>query len=118
MVCAQRLARCICPKCKEPMEAPADLLKEVGFKDKVVFYQGKGCRYCNNAGYYGRIAILEAVLIDQGIREMIMEKRSTDEIKEYAVKNCGMKTLRDDAFKKVADGVITLDEAIRITTQE
>ncbi|MDD5655318.1 MAG: GspE/PulE family protein [Candidatus Omnitrophica bacterium] len=118
MVCAQRLARCICPKCKEPMEAPADLLKEVGFKDKVVFYQGKGCRYCNNAGYYGRIAILEAVLIDQGIREMIMEKRSTDEIKEYAVKNCGMKTLRDDAFKKVADGMITLDEAIRITTQE
>jgi type IV pilus assembly protein PilB len=118
MVCAQRLARCICPKCKEPAEAPKDLLKEVGFKEKVTFYQGKGCRYCNNAGYYGRIAILEAVLIDQGIREMIIQKKSTDEIKEYAVESCQMKTLRDDAFKKVSEGIITLDEAVRITTQE
>ena len=72
MVCAQRLARCICPKCKEPAEPPKkDLLKEVGFKEQVTFYQGKGCKYCNNAGYYGRIAILEAVLIEGGIREMI-----------------------------------------------
>ena len=119
MVCAQRLARCICPKCKEPAEPPKkDLLKEVGFKEQVTFYQGKGCKYCNNAGYYGRIAILEAVLIEGGIREMIMEKRSTDDMKEYAVKECGMKILRDDAFEKVANGIITLDEAIRITTQE
>ncbi len=119
MVCAQRLARCICPKCKEPADPPRkDLLKEVGFKNEVTFYQGKGCKYCNNAGYYGRIAILEAALIDQGMRDMIIEKRSTDDIKAYAVKQCGMKILRDDAFQKVADGIITLDEAIRITTQE
>ena len=119
MVCAQRLARCICPRCREPAEMPKEeLLREVGYNGNAVFYQGKGCRYCNNAGYYGRIAILEAILINQELREMIIEKRSTDELKEYAVKQCGMKILRDDAFKKVGEGLITLDEAIRITTQE
>ena len=118
MVCAQRLVRCTCPKCKEPTEILQKLLEEVGFKDNPTFYQGKGCRYCNNTGFYGRMAISEALIINDVIQTMIFEKKSTDEIKEYAVKYCGMRTLRDDAFKKVSEGIITLEEAIRITTQE
>ncbi len=123
MVCAQRLCRRICPKCSRPVEIPKDYLAEIGFpapeKGKPhVFYQASGCKYCNETGYYGRIAILEAVLIDDPIREMVIRKRSLDEIKDYATRTLGMKMLRDDAFLKVREGMTTLDEAIRITTEE
>ena len=119
MVCAQRLCRRICPKCKKPSSVPASYLKEIGFPfEDAVFYKAEGCKYCNNTGIYGRIAILEAVLIDDSIREMIIKKQSLDSIREYAVKKLGMKLLRDDAFLKVKDGMTTLEEAIRITTEE
>jgi type IV pilus assembly protein PilB len=118
MVCAQRLCRRICPKCKKPVDVPEELLKNVGFTEKATFYKADGCQYCNNTGYFGRIAILEAVMIDDAMREMIIRKKSLDEIKEYAVKNLGMRTLRDDAFIKIRDGLTTIDESIRITTEE
>lgn len=118
MLCAQRLARKVCPQCKERTEIPGDFLEKIGFREKAVFYSAKGCKYCNNTGFYGRVAILEAVLIDDNIREMIIKKKSRDEIVKYAVKEKGMVTLRDDAFLKVKQGVTTLDEALRITTGE
>lgn len=118
MLCAQRLARKVCPQCKERTEIPGDFLEKIGFREKAVFYSAKGCKYCNNTGFYGRVAILEAVLIDDNIREMIIKKKSRDEIVKYAVKEKGMVTLRDDAFLKVKQGVTTLDEALRITTEE
>jgi type II secretory ATPase GspE/PulE/Tfp pilus assembly ATPase PilB-like protein len=76
-----------------------------------------GCKYCNNTGFYGRIAILEAVLINDEIRDMIIEKKPLDAIKKLAQEQ-GMKTLRDDAFLKVQQEMTTLDEAIRITSEE
>ncbi|HNQ51451.1 MAG TPA: GspE/PulE family protein [Candidatus Omnitrophota bacterium] len=119
MVCAQRLCRRMCPKCRKPVTVPAAYLKEIGFPfEGVTFYKAEGCKSCNNTGIYGRIAILEAVLIDDTIREMIIKKQSLDSIREYAVTKLGMKMLRDDAFIKVKDGMTTLDEAIRITTEE
>jgi len=117
MVCAQRLCRRLCLKCRKPIDVPADFLNSIGFKDKITFYAAPGCKYCNNTGFFGRIAILEAVMIDDTIREMIIKKKSVDEIKEYAQK-CGMRTLRDDAFVKVKQELTTLDEAIRITTED
>jgi len=120
MLCAQRLCRKICMKCRKPIEVPKEFLEKIGFKskEKVTFYTASGCKYCNNTGFFGRIAILEAVLIDDGIREMIIKKQSLDEIKSYAIKAKGMHTLRDDAFLKVEQELTTLDEAIRITTEE
>jgi type IV pilus assembly protein PilB len=117
MLCAQRLCRRLCPKCRKPTDVPADFLKNIGFKEKANFYAAEGCKYCNNTGFFGRIAILEAVMIDDRIREMIIKKQSLDEIKEYAQAH-GMVTLRDDAFLKVKQELTTLDEAIRITTEE
>jgi len=120
MLCAQRLCRKICLKCRKPVEIPKDFLENIGFKSegKVTFYNAEGCKYCDNTGFHGRIAILEAIMIDDTIREMIIKKRSLDEIKKYATEKCGMMTLRDDAFLKVKEEVTTLDEAIRITTEE
>jgi type IV pilus assembly protein PilB len=118
MLCAQRLARKICLKCRKPIEVRKDFLQNIGFKEKAIFYTAEGCKYCNNTGFYGRIAILEAVIIDDQIREMVIKKKSLDEIKEYAATKCNMKTLRDDAFLKVKEELTTLDEALRITTEE
>jgi type IV pilus assembly protein PilB len=118
MLCAQRLCRKICFNCRKPVDVPADFLEKIGFKEKAVFYSSSGCKYCNNSGYFGRVAILESVIVDDTMREMIIRKKSLDEIKNYAVEKGGMRTLRDDAFLKVQQEMTTLDEALRITTEE
>ncbi len=125
LVAAQRLCRKICPHCKEKTEVPKEVLKRLNINlakiaphdETVVFYKGKGCAKCNKTGYLGRVAILESMLIDDKIRDMIVKKASSYEIKDYAVKN-GMITLRDDAIRKVAQGVTTLDEVVRVTTED
>ena len=118
MLCAQRLARKICLKCRKPADMPKDFLEKIGFREKARFYTAAGCKYCGNTGFYGRIAVLETVLIDDTMREMIIRRKSIDEIKEYAVKSLGMRTLRDDAYLKVKQELTSLDEALRITTEE
>jgi type IV pilus assembly protein PilB len=119
MVCAQRLCRRICLHCKTPVKIKDAILKDIDFPaEKIIFYQGKGCEHCNNSGFYGRVAILEVLMIDDSIRQMIIERRPCDEIKEYAIDKCNMETLRDDAFLKVKQGVISLQEALRVTTEE
>jgi len=118
MLCAQRLARKICLKCRKSIDVPKDFLEKVGFSGKTKFYAAQGCKYCNNTGFYGRIAVLETVLIDDTIRDMVIRRKSMDEVKAYAVKHLGMRTLRDDAYLKVKEELTTLDEALRITTEE
>ncbi|MBP7216653.1 MAG: Flp pilus assembly complex ATPase component TadA [Candidatus Omnitrophica bacterium] len=117
MVCAQRLCRRICLKCRKPVEIPKKFLDEIGFHDSASFFQAQGCKYCDNTGYFGRIALLEGILIDDTLREMIIKKQSLDDLRAYAQKR-GMRMLRDDAFLKVKEGTTTLDEALRITTEE
>jgi type IV pilus assembly protein PilB len=118
MLCAQRLCRRICLKCRQPVDIPDKFLESIGFKEKVTFYTASGCKYCNATGFYGRIAILEAVMINDTMREMIMKRESIDEIKQYAIMKCGMKILRDDAFLKIKMGLTTLEEVIRVTKEE
>ena len=118
MFCAQRLARKICLKCRKPIDISDDFLKKIGFHDKATFYAAQGCKYCNNTGFFGRVAVLETILIDDTIREMVIRRKSMDEIRAYVVKDLGMKTLRDDAFLKVKEELTTLDEALRITSEE
>ncbi len=127
MLCAQRLCRKLCLKCREPLDVPDELLENIGFnsflragakKEKTIFYKAQGCKYCINTGFYGRIAALETIMINDTMREMIMKRESIDEIKNYAIQKCNMKTLKDDAFLKVKTGLTTLDEAVRITKEE
>lgn len=118
MLCAQRLCRKICLKCRKSIDVSNEFLEKIGFKGPAVFYTSDGCKYCNNTGFYGRIAILEAILIDDTVREMIINKNSIDEIRKYATEKVGMLTLRDDAFLKVKEGLTSLEEALRITTED
>lgn len=124
LIVAQRLCRKICPYCKEPIDIPNEVFKRVGidlkkmYKEKgkkPTFYKGKGCNKCSKTGYYGRMGTLEAMIIDDKIREMTITRRSSDEIKVHAVKE-GMKTLRDNAMEKFLSGMTTLEEVLRITS--
>ena len=123
---AQRLMKTICSNCKEEIDIPKSVLDRLGLKSEErgvksrvrKFYKGKGCQKCNDTGYYGRIAILEALLIDDKIRDMVIQKRSSDEIKEYAVKEQGMMTLRDNAMENFLNGITTLEEVLRVTSED
>jgi len=121
---AQRLQRKICPRCKEPVDIPRSVLERIGAHINVdalmkrrPFYHGKGCSRCNNSGYMGRMGVLEALPIDDKIRDMIIKRAPNDEIKKYAVSR-GMTTLRDSALENFAAGLTTLEEVLRITTEE
>jgi type IV pilus assembly protein PilB len=118
MLCSQRLARKICFKCRKPIDMPKDFLEKVRFNGKAKFYTAQGCQFCNHSGFSGRLVISETVLIDEAIKDILINKGSMDEIRRQAVKRLGFKSLRDDSYLKVKDGLISLGEAIRITTEE
>lgn len=118
MLCAQRLCRKLCLKCRKPVDIPKDFLENIGFREKTTFFRPEGCKYCNNTGFYGRIAILETVMVNDDMREMITKKTPLEEIKKYAIEKCGMQVLRDDGFSKVKEGITTLDEALSRTMEE
>ena len=93
---------------------PEDIAKK-GVKN---FYKGKGCAKCNNTGYFGRLGILEALLVDDKVRDMIMKKTSSDLIKDYAIKDLRMMTLRDNAVENFLNGITSFEEVLRVTSED
>ncbi|HRR96773.1 MAG TPA: type II secretion system protein GspE, partial [Candidatus Ratteibacteria bacterium] len=77
---------------------------------------GKGCKKCYNEGYYGRTAIFELLAIDDTIRNFILDRDSSQKIKNYSIKK-GMKTLRMDGAEKVKQGITTISEVLRVTQE-
>jgi len=118
VLCAQRLARKLCFKCRKPADIPKDLLEKTGFNGKGKLYTAPGCAHCNHTGFSGRVVISETLLIDRKIKDILINRGSIDEIRRHAIKHPGFSSLRDDSYLKVKDGLISLDEAIRITTEE
>jgi len=116
MAVAQRLARLLCPKCKEPYEATPDELKmlRIEVNEKTTLYRPKGCGHCSKIGYKGRQGVYELMIIDDPLRSLIVEREPASVIKRKAVKN-GMRTLHDAAAKKVLEGKTTIEEMLRIT---
>ncbi len=112
MIIAQRLLRKICPHCREPVHPYTHV--ESGGLGGDHFYQGRGCSRCNNTGYSGRIGIYEILPVSEPIRNLIEKGASNYEITEQA-KREGFKTLFDDALEKAQAGLISLDEAVRMT---
>jgi type II secretion system protein E len=119
---AQRLVRLICPKCKIPAKGKKEILeamhKDIDFDiEKAEIYEGKGCDNCRFTGYQGRTAIYEIIPITEKIRELILERASSQQINRQAVAE-GMRTLRQDGFRKVLKGLTTFSEVVRVTQQE
>ena len=118
---AQRLVRLICPACKVEdktvaREIKLQIMKEMGISD-VKIYKGKGCETCNFTGFKGRTAIYEILVVDKMIKELILRKASTDEIKEKAIEQ-GMRALCLSGWGKVIKGLTTPAEIMGVTQLE
>lgn len=117
-ILAQRLVRMICPFCKKQVTYPDSYLVESGLDPEqwrsAPFYEGDGCFECGGTGFRGRTAIQELLDLSERIREMILDKRPSSEIKRAASEE-GMRFLRESALEKVSSGVTTLREINKVT---
>jgi type IV pilus assembly protein PilB len=120
-IMAQRLVRVICPNCAKPKKYSPEELKEAGLDPvvwaNVVFSEGAGCLECSGTGYHGRTAICELLDLTDRIREMIIDRRPTSEIKRVAREE-GMITLRESGLAKARAGITTLKEINKVTFVE
>ncbi len=115
VILAQRLARVICAQCKEPAPVPAEVLTEMGWGgDPFTPYRGAGCPGCGGTGFKGRIALYEVMPMSDGVREQILAGATAIDLKRTAIQD-GMKTLRQSGLEKVAEGMSTLEEVLRVT---
>ncbi|MDD5348096.1 MAG: ATPase, T2SS/T4P/T4SS family, partial [Candidatus Omnitrophica bacterium] len=120
---AQRLVRLVCPQCKqEDSQAPPELLRLIARDlgkpvEEVRIWRGKGCSNCNFTGFFGRTAIYEVIGIDNVIKDLILKKSPSGLIKRTAI-NRGMRTLAQDGWEKVCQGLTTPEEVMRVTSAE
>ena len=120
-VMAQRLVRTICPHCKVPQKIDRDYLVKCGFPEHEItsttFLKGLGCEECRQLGYQGRTGIHELLLVNDAIRPLVMNRAAASTI-AMAARQQGMRTLREDGWRKVRAGVTTLEEVLRVTQSE
>jgi type IV pilus assembly protein PilB len=114
-VLSQRLARTLCQHCKRRAIVTADALRAAGYNAKVDLeaYEAAGCPRCGGSGYRGRIAVYEVMTVTREIRDLALERRSADEIRDVAMSQ-GMRRMRDDGLEKVRDGRTSMAEVMRV----
>jgi type IV pilus assembly protein PilB len=113
-VSAQRLARVNCPHCRIEYDPPVELLKKLNAPSGIKFYKSAGCEQCNNKGIKGRQGMHEVLVVTKAIQDLILMTPSDEQINEIAIKE-GMATLRQAALEKVYHGIISIEEALRLT---
>ena len=120
-ILAQRLVRVACPFCQVPYAPDAAVLKEMHLDGKSLeglqIHEVKGCEKCGNTGFWGRTGIFEFLRVNDDIQRLILEKKDSNFIKDVARKK-GMRTLREDGWLKVKQGVTTVSEVLRVTQEE
>lgn len=115
-VLAQRLVRVICPECKEAYTPPVEAFRRLNLAmdlESVTFYRGRGCDRCRQTGYKGRIGVFELMMVSDHLRELVLRKAPTHELRQAALEG-GMITLRQDAMQKILEGITTMEEALRV----
>jgi type IV pilus assembly protein PilB len=121
LILAQRLIRKICNECKEQIQVHPQLLIDLGIPPDEVktfpVFKGKGCPICSNTGYKGRLGLYEVMSMKEEIKELILSRASTSEIKKEAIR-LGMKTLRQSGIHKIRAGATTIDEVLRATMED
>ena len=113
---AQRLVRKVCPNCMTTYDPSAEVLKawRINNKSNTNFVQGKGCFNCMHTGYKGRTGVYEVLIIDDQIQDMILQRRSSHEIQQEALKSGDFTSLRENAAEKAIKGITTLEEAASV----
>jgi type IV pilus assembly protein PilB len=117
-VLAQRLARRLCTSCKEAYTPTTDALREAHFptehiEESLTLYRPVGCGHCSKTGYRGRLAIHELMTINEEIELLAVERAATEQLNKAAIAN-GMHTLRQDGMEKVAAGLTSIEEIMRV----
>ena len=111
----------ICENCKEEYEPSESQLMELNLRPEDVagrvFYFGRGCDYCNNTGYKGRLALFEMMVMDDELRELINDNASTAQIRD-AARKWGMRTLREAGLASIYNGISSIEEVVRETLGE
>jgi general secretion pathway protein E len=119
---AQRLVRLICPNCREPFAPDPEMLSELGLTPADLaqhggqFFHGRGCEVCRHTGYRGRTAIYEMMVLDDPVRNLIMQRANANMIKTTAVQR-SMRTLLQSGARKVLEGRTTAEEVLRVTQE-
>jgi type IV pilus assembly protein PilB len=120
-IVSQRLIRKICENCKTMFEPNESQLKTLGLTEDDIkskkFYYGRGCNRCNNTGYKGRTGIFEIMTFNDEIRDLIMNRASTNVLR-VAAQRTGMTLLRDNGLATIYDGITTIDEVVKETITE
>jgi type IV pilus assembly protein PilB len=121
LILAQRLIRKVCMECREAVKVHPQLLIDLGVPPDEVksfpVYKGKGCSLCNNTGYKGRVGLYEVMPMKEEVKELILSRSSTSEVKKEAIR-LGMKTLRQSGIAKIKEGVTTIEEVLRSTIED
>jgi type IV pilus assembly protein PilB len=121
LIMAQRLIRRICQNCRQPTVLHPEVIQELGLgseeSEGIVFYEGAGCVECNNTGYKGRLGLYEVMPITPGIREMILNRDPTTEIRNLAMQE-GMLSLRGNALLNLKRGVTAAEEVLKETARD
>ena len=120
-IVAQRLVRKICENCKTAFDPSEEQLMELALTSDDIrgkrFYYGRGCHKCNKTGYRGRTALFEIMIFNEEIRELVMQRASTNVLREASNK-VGMRSLRDNGLVAIYDGITTIDEVVKETIVE
>jgi type IV pilus assembly protein PilB len=115
-VIAQRLLRKICPECTVPYQPTPTDIRRLGYATRDVagieFFTGEGCPECRNTGYKGRIAVLEMLILDDRVRDAVLARKSSYEIRTISLESAGLVNLMEDGILKAALGITSLDEVI------
>ena len=114
---AQRLVRRLCPHCKAPVQMEEDQLKEIGYplEYKNQTWKAVGCVKCRETGYQGRMAIMEICMLSPQMQHAITSQKNANELRQTALDQ-GMVALREDGWRRVSEGLTTIDEVLRVTT--
>ncbi|MEQ1668473.1 MAG: type II secretion system ATPase GspE [Sulfuriferula sp.] len=114
---AQRLVRRLCMECRKPFSANPAQLRTLGFTPTDgTFYTAQGCPACNHTGYRGRTGIYELLTVDDDLRRLVHDRASEQVLRAHAVAH-GMRSLRDDGLRLAAEGIISLEEVVRVTRE-
>ena len=118
LTCAQRLVRRICPNCKEEFQPEPEIFTKLNIEnDGATLYRGAGCSRCKGRGYVGRAPVLEVLPVSESIRRLVIKRASAAVVKNQAISE-GMKSLRMVGIDKAREGITTLEEVLRVTSED
>ena len=121
-IVAQRLIRRVCQQCREPYRLSEEVALRAGIHNlpqgkETVFYRGKGCKFCFNSGYSGRIGISEVLVLTPMIKELILARAEESKVKAAACSE-GMETLREEGLARAIEGLTSIEEVVRVTAPD